>query len=47
LKVSIKTDNLKYSVILLTSVDANRNIFARGIQYIWGAGIAPATTWGV
>ena len=40
-----KTDNLKYSVILLTSVDANRNIFARDINNIFGgAGIAPATT---
>ena len=40
-----KTGNLKYSVILLTSVDANRNIFARDINNIFGgAGIAPATT---
>ena len=38
---SCKTDNLKYSVILLTSVDANRYIFARGVNNIFGGRVLP------
>jgi hypothetical protein len=33
---SFKTNNLKYSVIALTSIDPNRDIFARGINNIFG-----------